>query len=305
MTIHIIKRFALPLILAVLILGVGTLAYAKENGNQDKSDKKVQVEKNKAERKQDKKEIKLCFRAFGHLIAPGFIKHHGEVDVDLSNCFIPFGIAKKFRGVASSTTQDLIAPTITDVKIVTTTNKATITWHTSERADTTLFWNTSAGVNVSSTSTPKIANATETKDHKVVIPNLTASTTYYFVLRSKDHSGNATTSSEMSFTTKGAPVDTAAPTISSIVILTSSSTATVGWHTSENATSKVYFGTLDALNVNATTTSFVETNALTENHSLQVTSLASSTPYFFAVESKDATGNRTVSPIFTATTLGL
>lgn len=269
-----------------------------DRSNEDDNDKEKQRGKNK---NKSEKKNGLCRVAFGHLIAPGFIKNWGEVNrSSLWNCFLPFGINASFSGTASTT--DSVAPIISSVAAKPNTIKATITWLTNEKSDSTIFWGTSLGVNVNSSSTATVTRNERVKEHKIVLENLAASTTYYFVVRSKDPSGNTSTSGEGTFATKLVSPDTSAPVISSVALIVGTSTANISWHTNENATSKVYYGTSSGLDVNATSTTFLENTTPKQNHLISLSSLATSTLYYFAAESRDASGNRTVTPVFSAST---
>src|SRR3989344_4604557 len=140
------KAISRKLTISLLVLTLGfapALSYAKNNDN-----KKVR-EENKKEQN-ERKNDQSCLRAFGHLIAPGFIKTHGEVSF-LDSCFLPFGISKKFSGVASSTV-DTTAPIITNLLVKPNTTKATVTWKTNERSNSTAFWSTSANININNAS---------------------------------------------------------------------------------------------------------------------------------------------------------
>jgi Purple acid Phosphatase, N-terminal domain len=231
-------------------------------------------------------------------------KNHEDRESFIWDCFLPFGIHKKFRGTASSTT-DTIAPIITRLSIRPNTQRAVVTWRTDEQSDSTIFWSTSANVDVNSSSTASIKKDGRVKAHRILIENLTASTTYYLIVRSKDTSGNINSSSETSFVTKALIPDHTPPVISAVATLVSTSTIHVSWRTNENASSRVYYGTSAGLDVNASTTSFVETSTLSKEHTLSVNNLASSTTYYLSAESKDSSNNRSVTPVFSAITLGL
>ena len=306
----------------VLMLGLGSIpmsSYANSNGNSEekREDKKEKLERKKIEHREDKekkveKKIerkidrtinKNCRAIFSRLFNAGFFLNQSDINLFIE-CLRPFGINASFSGVSSST-PDTLAPVISNLSAKPNTVKSTITWNTNEKSDSTVFWSTSAGVNVNSSSTLNLTKSDRVKEHKLVIENLNASTTYYFVVRSKDAYGNTSTSTEGSFTTKQANTDNAPPIISSVTLLVGTSTANIGWHTNENATSRVYYGTSSSLDVNASTTNFVENSTLKQNHSILLSGLSTSTLYYFASESRDANGNRTVTPIFSATTLGL
>jgi hypothetical protein len=290
--------------LALMLAFTPALSFAKGNDNDKKgSSNEAKQERNeiKKEAKEAKKETRHCFKAFGHLISKGFIKNKGEVAFDV-NCFMPFGIKKKFGGV-SSTTPDTIAPVISNLAVTPNSVKALITWKTDEKSDSTVFWSTSPNVNLASSSTMSATNSNKVKDHTMTIQGLTASTTYYVVVRSKDASGNVSTSSEISFRTNSLPADITSPVISQLSYLPATSTISVSWNTNESATSRVYFGTTTPVVATPTTPNVFDAT-LRQTHLLTVSGLSTSTVYYFAVESVDASGNKTVSPTFTATTTG-
>lgn len=90
-------------------------------------------------------------------------------------------------------------------------------------------------------------------------------------------------------------LDTTAPVISSIVTSVGASTTTINWITNEAATSKVYFGTTTPLSISASSTLSISNSSLVNNHSISLSGLATSTTYFFVVESKDSSANTTIS----------
>lgn len=98
-----------------------------------------------------------------------------------------------------------------------------------------------------------------------------------------DHKKVATSSVTVSVT--AAPVDTTAPNLSSIASSTASTTATITWTTDDISTSKVYFSTSNPIDPNASTTQTVENNTLVSNHSITLGGLATSTTYYFVVQS--------------------
>ena len=302
MTNHIAREISALCLIGVLALSPA-LSYAKNDDNKgnsrNNSEKKEKVEKVERISNNDNS----CFRAFGHLFAPGFIKNWGQINFSW-NCFLPFGISKKFRGVSTTTPSfvDTIPPIISKLTIKTEASKIVVTWDTNEKSDSTVFWSTSAGVNVNSSSTPNLNQNNLTKDHRIVIENLNASTTYFLVVRSRDASLNTVFSTETSFVTKALSVDMVAPTISNVTLLVGTSTINIGWKTNEDATSRVYYGTSPSLDVNASSTTFIENITLKKDHMISIGSLSTSTQYYLAVESKDLSGNRTVTPVFTATT---
>ncbi len=178
--------------LALLIILAPTASFAKEK-NEVRGNAEVRVERvEKPERNH------ACFRAFGHLIAKGFIKNKGELEANWNNCTLPWGIAKKLhRGTSTaSSTPDTVAPVIKSVEAnIGTTTKIRVT--ANEPVSAALSYGTS-----SASSTASVSQSFFNKIHTFVLENLSASTTYSFSIEAKDKSGNATTSAQSSFSTR-------------------------------------------------------------------------------------------------------
>ncbi|MBX4215901.1 fibronectin type III domain-containing protein, partial [Candidatus Parcubacteria bacterium] len=253
-------------------------AYAKEDGKKVSAEAKAKVEVEKKENKDDRS----CLRAFGHLIAPGWIKQNGDIGL-AGHCSFPFGIQKKFSG-SGTTTPDTVAPVISNVAVKAELTEAVITWTTDERAKGTVFFGTSPSLNLESTSTLRVSEGGffTGKEHRVVVKDLAASTTYHAVIRVEDKSGNKTTSAAVTFTTKS-PVtagDTAAPVISSVATVASNLSVGIGWKTNEPATSKVYYSASTPVNVSTTGTASVSSSDLTSVHFVLIPALSTSTKYY-------------------------
>ncbi len=231
-------------------------------------------------------------RAFGHFIAPGWLKHHVAPLIP-EGCVLPFGIGKILRGDrghSTSTPTDTTAPTIRFVRTKVTDSTATISWFTNERSTSQVVYGTSTSYGAQ--SAPESARVFF---HSVTLTGLTASTTYHFAVKSTDAAGNTATSADATFTTTNV-ADTSSPTISAFLLSAiGSTTATVSWHTDEPATSKVYYSTSSP--VDLLSASFVSSGALVANHSVNLTGLSASTTYHVVVQSSDSSGN-------TATTSG-
>lgn len=98
---------------------------------------------------------------------------------------------------------DTTAPVISSVSAsAITASSATLLWNTDENADSTVWYSTVNPLDVASTTaTTKVTNATLGMSHSVPLSGLTASTTYYYIVGSKDAAGNQATSSQTSFLT--------------------------------------------------------------------------------------------------------
>ena len=192
---------------------------------------------------------------------------------------------------------DTAAPVITAVSAGSITASTTVvTWTTNEQASGKVSYGTTTVYGSTTPSSAALSTA-----HSVTLSGLTASTVYHFAVTSADASGNAATSSDMTFTTS-APPDTTPPVLSAATVRSiASTTATVSWTTNENATSKVYFGTTTPLSL--ATAATVSDSTLVTSHVLSLSGLATSTAYYYVIQSADASGNAatTTEASFTTT----
>jgi endonuclease/exonuclease/phosphatase family metal-dependent hydrolase len=119
-----------------------------------------------------------------------------------------------------------------------------------------------------------------------------------------DSSGNGlnltlTSSPTFETTPGGSGGDTTPPTISGISASPSSSSAVITWSTNELATSRVFFDTVshtsDTDGSQYAQSSASDSTADNTSHSITLSSLASSTTYFYKIRSADAAGNAAFS----------
>lgn len=97
--------------------------------------------------------------------------------------------------------KDTIAPTIKDLKVSeTTVSTATITWTTSEPSSSEVSYGINKSYGLSK------SDPTMVTEHKVVLdsPIITPATNFHYLVKSVDPAGNAVSSADGSFTTKGA-----------------------------------------------------------------------------------------------------
>ncbi len=108
---------------------------------------------------------------------------------------------------------------------------------------------------------------------------------------------------EKRFPTSPTPTpDTTAPVISNIAVSSLASTsAVVKWDTNENATTKLWYGTSNPLNL--TTASVASSSVLVKMHSVSLNGLSASTTYYFLAVSSDSSGNSATSTQFSFETL--
>jgi hypothetical protein len=240
-------------------------------------------------------------KAYGHLFAPGWLKRNTAASVPLG-CYLPSGIAKKLGlHVPPAPSTDTVAPTISSIVVVPAVTTATITWGTNEPADGTVYFSTSLPVNTSATATQLVSSSAKLTTHSLTLTNLTASTTYYAVVRSRDANGNASLSSPLSFVTN-TNADVTAPVMTNLITVVGTSSLRFTWSTNEPATSKVFYSTTTPVNVTSTSTPFVENLALATSHSITLTGLGTSTLYRIVVQSKDASMNVSTGLEFPVTT---
>ena len=191
---------------------------------------------------------------------------------------------------ATLSVTDTVAPVISSVSTSgISTTSASVSWLTNELATSKVYFSTTTPVNLGTALT--VSNNSLIASHTLTLTGLAPSTTYYYVIESRDASLNTATASTQSFVTAALPVaDTVAPVISAISTSgISSTTASVSWLTNELSTSGLYYGTTTP--VNFATALAVSNNSLVTSHTFGLTGLASSTTYYFALESKDAALN--------------
>jgi len=330
------KYFIVALLAVVLVIPSPILALAKDNGNSDgrgngkghktekvekKEQKKVEKSQKNEDRDDDNRGAKIkknniswvgCFtKSFGHLIAPGWIKKNGQITLsdDCTRDNLPNGIGWLYgyhsttTNPTPTTTPDTTSPVLSNVRVrAISTTTAIVAWDTNEKSDTTVWYSTTSPVN---TSTASSSNKTElTRNHNIHLSGLSASTTYYVIVRSKDKSNNTSTSTQISFTTLGTPTTTTqvAPVISNVIATVGTSTVKVIWDTDVASNSTLFYGTSTPLNISASTTASTTSSTLVTSHDMNVTGLATSTTYYFVIQSKNSVGTIKNSNQFSLTT---
>lgn len=282
-------------VLALALVVAPAAGFAKENGLG----------------KQEKKD-KSCLKAFGHLVAPGWIKANGKLSVS-EDCRLPFGIFKKLNNGNVTTTPDVTIPIISSLSVKVDGTKAKVSWNTNEKTIGAVFYGTTTPIvthssatstngglllGATSTNSVRLFDSSFSKDHRLQISGLSVSTTYYVVVASRDAAGNVSISGSSSFTTNTSG-DTSSPVISNIVTTVGSSSLKVMWKTNEPATSKIFYGTST---INTVSSLQISSSSLKTDHSLMVSGLATGTMYHLVTQSADASGNVTTSADFTAST---
>jgi hypothetical protein len=99
-----------------------------------------------------------------------------------------------------TTAPDAVAPIISSLSAAPTgSTTASVTWTTNESSDSTVYYSTTSPV---TTASPYfVTNGSLVTSHATSLTGLSASTTYYVIIGSKDAANNLATSSQTSFTT--------------------------------------------------------------------------------------------------------
>ncbi|KKU85939.1 MAG: hypothetical protein A2667_03090 [Candidatus Wildermuthbacteria bacterium RIFCSPHIGHO2_01_FULL_47_27] len=178
---------------------------------------------------------------------------------------------------------DTAAPVISSVAAQDIeSDEAKIVWVTNEAATSKVFFSTTSPVNLATAQTKSKGGLD--LNHRISLDELSASTTFFFVVESADASGNVARSAESSFTTLPAGPAISAVSASGIT----SSSATINWTTDRPANSRVYFSSNTAVDLN--TAASVTASALVTSHRVALMGLSASTTYTFVAESTDEDG---------------
>ncbi len=196
----------------------------------------------------------------------------------------------------SSRGESLTASSIMATNI--TASGTTITWTTNQLASSKVYVSTSTPVDT--TTAPSSADGTLVLNHTISLANLSAHTTYYYVVESVNVNGIVTHSNTYSFiTAQPQSVSLSGSSVATSSLTTSS--AIVHWTTNIAATSRVYISTTTP--VVTTSASFIENPTLILTHDLLIGGLNASTTYYYVAESKDINGNTAQSTQGSFTTL--
>ncbi len=183
-----------------------------------------------------------------------------------------------------------------------TTTTATITWSTDIVATSKVYFGTSSSemtqfINETDTG------ASMTKTHSINLTGLTAATTYYYYVQSRDANLNTAKAGDdgsFSFVTNAIPSNDTAPTISAVSPGTpNADSATITWTTDQSADSLVEYGTSTSYGLSESAAT------LTTSHSVTLSNLTASTTYHYRVKSTNAASKSSTSSDYTfATTDG-
>lgn len=185
------------------------LALAR-NGGEDKDEwreRKAELKELKREMREERKELQREFKNLRKSMLserPLWNCLRESKGLWDDSCWPGFNHFWWWRGVATSTatsTPDTIAPVVSATSTRVVLHSARISWKTNELSESAVLISTSSPVNITSSSTREVMVPGRRIKHSVMANQLTASTTYYVLIRAKDRAGNIGYSPEFSFTT--------------------------------------------------------------------------------------------------------
>jgi len=226
-------------------------------------------------------------------LTPGTTYHYRVKSADAS------GNEESSGDFTFTTLSDTTAPVISSVSpsatTIATTSTATITWDTDEPATSQVEYGTTSTTH-GNYDTTSVADTTLLSSHSYALGGLLPDTRYYYRVISQDAYENEAVSAEYWFTTAA---DITQPVISDITASgVTSTTALITWTTNEAADSQVEYGTTTSYG----SSSPADPNLVT-SHNVFLAGLAPNALYHYRVKSADASGNMTISPDQTFTTL--
>ncbi len=136
---------------------------------------------------------------------PGANKHTLVINVNALSAHLAhgdaLGICPQQPGTTTPPVADTVAPIISQWSVSNVSSStAQISWNTNETATSKVWYGTTTPV-VLAAPTLSVSNTTLVSGHTLSLTGLTASTTYHYVIESRDAANNAATTSAASFTT--------------------------------------------------------------------------------------------------------
>lgn len=220
-------------------------------------------------------------------LTPGTLYHYHVKSRDLSGNMATSTDFTFTTAAGADTTPPVITVGPTPSSI--TSTGATISWTTNEASDSQVKYSTDL-----SYSSQTTLDATLVTSHSQNLTGLVASTTYNYKVFSKDAAGNPLVDSNHTFITSSA-ADTTPPVLSAETAGSITATSvTITWTTNENSSSQVIYGTTSGSLTNATSITNVPPVGVT-SHSVPLSGLTASTPYYYRCKSKDLATNEGTS----------
>ncbi len=177
-------------------------------------------------------------------------------------------------------------PLVTDI----TTKTATISWATSRTSDSKVAFGESSG----DYNTEEVGSSEQVTGHELLLTNLSAGTTYYFVAKWTDEDGNTGISDEYSFTTLPAP--TIKDVVMSSIGITS---AQIKFTITGGSKARVYYGESTAFGG----VTEISTSTSEATYIVTLDGLLDGTKYFYKINGFDSDDEEYEGTILDFTTL--
>ena len=280
------KLAGLTFAVALIVSSIQPLQASAHNDNGKKSE---------SNNKEKKEKVSKDYRC-----TPWGIFHAWGIDKRLENGKgLPAGIYKKLARcghnhatTTNPTNPGVTAPKISDIRVSEATSTATISWKTNESTTSKLKYGTDSDM---SSYDSTLSNGSLSLNHEMNLTGLTPNTKYYYVITVKDSDGNTKESSILNFRTDKVSTtpeqDVVAPQIMYVTIANLKATSTrLVWITNESSDSKVWISTNSSVDTSGTPT--VSSSASVYYHDVTFDNLATSTKYYYTINSTDAAGNK-------------
>ncbi len=169
-------------------------------------------------------------------------------------------------------------PVVSNIQVSVTDTSATISWDTTELADSSVNYGLDNNYGSNEIDTSMVTS------HSITLIGLTANTEYHYQVLSTDANGISNIPVDQVFTTEEF-IDISAPVISDILVIVTDTTAIITWITNEAADSAISYG------LNDTYDSITDSADHVTSHSIELTNLVPTTSYHFEVSSADSSTN--------------
>ena len=170
-----------------------------------------------------------------------------------------------------------------------TTKKAHISWTTDRTSDSKVAIGTKSG----EYSTSEVGNSDQVTAHEINLDNLSAGTTYYYIVKWTDEDGNTGTSQEFTFRTSPAPqlkeVATSGVSLGG---------ATISFTVKGANKVSLYYGNSESFG----SVKSINTSTEESRYTFDVSSLSDGTKYFYTLIGYDSEGNEYAGSIYSFVT---
>lgn len=103
--------------------------------------------------------------------------------------------------VSFTTAPAVMTPTLSGITAMVSNNSILFNWNTNENADSEVYYSTTSPVTIGGAGTTPVTDATLVSNHSLSVSDLSAGTTYYFIIQSTDGNGATTKTPQFTLTT--------------------------------------------------------------------------------------------------------